>query len=116
MIFMAQPQFQTDVVGSGSLSVLCPIPEADLVATALLSTDSCKQIVFCLAVGQEIADHQTPNVAVVHVLDGQMTVHVQQQAIELGSGDLVVIPSRVTHSVQAATPTRFMLTLVKESD
>ncbi len=112
--------FQTTSVGQCKLAELCPIPADKIASTILLSTTSSKQIVFCLGQGQELADHQTPNVATIHVLDGAAVVHVASDSLDqsysLESGGLVMIPPRVTHSVKAMQPTRILLTLVKESD
>ena len=112
--------FQTTSVGHCTLPELCPIPAAKIASTVLLATPESKQIVFCLGQGQELADHQTPNVATIHVLDGAVTVHIHgdsaNESYALRSGGVVVIPSRVTHSVKAVEPTRMLLTLVKDSD
>ena len=112
--------FQTTSVGHGTLAQLCPIPADKVASTILVSTTISKQIVICLGQGQELADHQTPNVATIHVLDGAATVHVASDSLDesysLESGGLVVIPPRVTHSVKAIQPTRMLLTLVKDSD
>lgn len=111
--------FQTNAVGHGSVDQLCPIPTDKIDSTILLATPSSKQIVFCLDQGQELADHQAPYVATIHVLDGAVAVHIDDDSLNesysLESGGVVVIPSRVTHSVKAIQPTRMLLTLVKDS-
>ena len=112
---MAAPKFDNATLGHGSLEELCPIPADKLSSTILVSTSTAKQIVFCLAAGQALTDHQTPNVATIHLLDGRATVRAFDKAYELKRGDFVVLPPRVTHSVHATEPTRFMLTLVKDS-
>ena len=112
--------FETTSVGHCSLAELCPIPAEKIASTILLATPASKQIVFCLGQGQELADHQTPNVATIHVLDGAVNVHILSDSVDesysLETGGVVVIPSRVTHSVKAVEPTRMLLTLVKDSD
>lgn len=112
---MASATFQCNQLGHGSLDDLCPLPDDKTVCTTLLEAGGCKQLVFCLAAGNELSDHQTPNTAMIHLLRGNATVRVGDEVYELHRGGVVVIPPRVTHSVHANQPTRFLLTLIKAS-
>jgi len=112
---MAIATFQCDQLGHGSIVDLCPLPDDKTVCTTSLDAGGCKQLVFGLAAGNELSDHQTPNTAVIHLVHGDATVRVGDEFFELEPGGVVVIPPRITHSVHANQPTRFMLTLIKVS-
>lgn len=112
--------FQTTAVGQCTLDDLCPIPNDKVASTVLLSTSTSKQIVICLGQGQELADHQTPSTATIHVLEGAAKVRIADAMIDetynLESGGMVVIPPRITHSVMAVQATRMLLTLVQDAE
>lgn len=109
-------ELTTTDVGHANLAELGSISADRVSSTILLSTETSKQLLFCFDKGQELADHQTPNVAIIHLIDGHAVVRVAEQSFSLGHGGMVVIPPRVTHSVQATEPTRMLLVLEKETD
>ena len=112
---MAQTLLPTDRVTACDLEESCPIESDKLASSVLIQSNGLKQIIFCLDGGQLLNDHQTPNVAIVQILSGTMTVTVGDEEYILGEQEVVVIPPRQTHAVHALVPTRFLLTLVKET-
>ena len=110
---MARPLFDTDAVHFASLPETCPVVPGAVVSKPLINTDAIKQIMFSMDAGQELADHQAPFVATVHVLDGRLDVTVDGDERAMGPGDWVVLPPDARHALVAREGTRFMLTLVR---
>ena len=115
MMVMAQSLFDTTTDQQANLLELIPVTPGAVVSKALLNLPACKVIAFSMDAGQSISEHRAPSVAAVHVLDGRLRFTVNGRACALAAHDLLVMPPNAPHHLDATEPTRFLLTLVKES-
>lgn len=70
-----------------------------------------RQTITALCAGQELAEHNSPVEATLHVLEGHVKLAWEDQTWQGRSGDLVQIP-RDRHSLQAIEDSVFLLTVV----
>ncbi|MEO0538935.1 MAG: cupin domain-containing protein [Cyanobacteria bacterium P01_A01_bin.123] len=66
---------------------------------------------FCLGADTEISEHTATRNATVQVLEGKGTLTLNQDAIALEPGVLILMPANAPHSLVAATELTFILTL-----
>ncbi|MBE9109234.1 cupin domain-containing protein [Nodosilinea sp. LEGE 07298] len=67
--------------------------------------------IFCLARGTDIAEHTSTRNAVVQVLEGQGTLTLNGEDVELVPGRFVFMPANAPHALKATENLAFLLTL-----
>ncbi|MGO1537768.1 MAG: cupin domain-containing protein [Leucobacter sp.] len=72
-----------------------------------------RQTVIALLADSELAEHDSPPEATLHVLSGKIQLIVGDQPTEIAAGDLIEIPSE-RHSVVALEDSVFLLTAIRK--
>lgn len=85
--------------------------ETGIVSKVLLKVPYCQYTLFCLAAGTDIAEHTSTRNAVVQVIEGQGTLTLEGQDINLEPGVFVFMPANAPHALKADTNLAFLLTL-----
>lgn len=85
--------------------------ETGILSKVLLKTAHCQYTLFCLATGTDIAEHTSTRDAVVHVIEGQGTLILNGQEINLQPGVFVFMPANAPHALKAEHNLAFLLTL-----
>ncbi|HYO80702.1 MAG TPA: cupin domain-containing protein [Bryobacteraceae bacterium] len=96
-----------------SLFTETAIPEKGILSHTLYNDDALKIILFGFASGQELTAHTAPMPATMMFLEGEANITVGDDKHSVGSGALVHMEPKVTHSIVAATPLRMLLYLHK---
>ena len=65
--------------------------------------------------GESLSEHTAPFDALVHVLGGSFTLTIGGTAVEAPAGAFVRLPAGVPHAVEAAGPSRMVLTMLREA-
>jgi quercetin dioxygenase-like cupin family protein len=112
---MVKPLYQTEQVNHANLLELTPIVEDATVSKPLVNSDAIRQVVFAMDKGQLMSEHRAPFVVVVQVLDGELDFTVDGKTSSLVAHDWLIMPPDKPHDLNAVEPTRFLLTMVKES-
>ncbi|MBM4062141.1 MAG: cupin domain-containing protein [Planctomycetes bacterium] len=110
---MAKALFRAQDVATANLLEAVPVVAGAIVSKTLVDCGSGKWIVFAMDGGQAISEHHTPFFLTVLVLDGKLDFAVGGKKHTLGPGDWLCAPSNAEHDLVAASPTRFLLTLVR---
>lgn len=74
-----------------------------------------RHTMLALLAGAELAEHDSPPEATLHLLTGRVRLIGVGRAWELGPGDLVPIPPE-RHSVTALEDSVFLLTVIRATD
>jgi len=69
---------------------------------------------FAFDVGQGLSEHTAPFDALVQIVDGTADIFVDGEAHRLEAGDLMVMPAGHPHSLQAVTPFKMILTMIRQ--
>jgi quercetin dioxygenase-like cupin family protein len=112
---MAQPLFGFDAVSEANLLELIICVKSGTVRKTLMDAPGLKQVLFAMDAGQELSEHRSPYLALVHVLDGTMRMRVNGQDHALRPASWLLMPPDTPHDVHADEPTRFLLTLMRTS-
>ena len=68
---------------------------------------------FAFDAGQSLSEHTTPFDAVAHVLEGDAEIIIAGTALRVSAGEMVLMPANQPHAVQARTPFKMMLTMIR---
>lgn len=84
-----------------------------VVSRTLIKSDAGTVTVFAFDAGQELSEHTTPFDALVHVLDGEAEIRVNQDIYVVGVGELLTMPANEPHALRAVQPFKMLLTMIK---
>lgn len=112
---MAQPLFASDTPRAANLLELITVVEAGTVSKTLLNEPAFKLVLFAMDAGQEMSEHRAPYLALIQVLDGRLRMQVAGRSHSLGPASWLLLPPDAPHDAMAETPTRFLLTLVRNA-
>ncbi len=110
---MSGPLFDASIPARSRLVELIQLQAATIVSRALVHQPGGKLVLFGMGAGQEISEHRSPFTAIVHVLDGEITVTVDGAAHELRPGDWLLMPANLPHALRATSDVRFLLTMLR---
>ncbi len=68
---------------------------------------------FAFDAGQSLSEHTTPFDAVAHVLEGHAEITIAGTPIGVSPGEIVLMPANQPHAVQARSPFKMMLTMIR---
>ncbi len=68
---------------------------------------------FAFDEGQKLSEHTAPFDALVQVLDGKVRLVIGGKEIIAGIGETVLMPANVPHALEAVTPFKMLLTMIR---
>lgn len=93
--------------------LLTPAPHG--IASRILSKNNGGSItLFAFDAGQGLSEHTAPFDAIVMVLDGRLLLTIGGTEVTARPGTVVRMPAHVPHAVDAAEPSRMILTMLRE--
>ena len=98
-----------DIVG------LVDYEEGRVVSRTLSSKPYVNITLFAFDKDEEISAHTSPGDAMVQVLDGEALINIDGKKIKATTGQVVVMPANVPHSVRASSQFKMLLTVVKQA-
>ena len=95
------------------LADLVAYQDGSVVSRKLLKKDAGNVTLFAFAAGQSLSEHTAPFDALVQVLDGEATVRIAGKPYRLAAGDAIVMPANRPHALDAVTPFKMALTMIR---
>jgi len=89
--------------------------EGRVVSRTLSSKPYVNITLFAFDKDEEISAHTSPGDAMVQVLDGEALINIDGKKIKATTGQVVVMPANVPHSVSASSQFKMLLTVVKQA-
>ncbi len=80
-------------------------------AESLIRTDQLRVVLVTMREGASLHEHSAPGHITIHVLEGEMTVTVEDDEIKLTPGGMIAIGATVRHAVHAMSDGAFLLTI-----
>lgn len=68
---------------------------------------------FAFDTGQGLSEHTAPFDALVYVLEGRVEILLSGKPIELGAGEMLLMPAGEPHALKALTPFKMILTMIR---
>lgn len=85
-----------------------------VVSRTLINKQAGTVTLFSFDAGQGLSEHTAPFDALVHVLEGTVTITLGGIAHLLDKDDMIIMPAGVPHALKAASKMKMMLVMVKE--
>jgi len=68
---------------------------------------------FAFDKGQRLSTHSAPFDAIVQVIEGEAEIGINDQPFQMKSGDTIIMPAGIPHSVIATEKFKMVLTMIK---
>lgn len=89
--------------------------ETDRNAITVCKTNGMRIVLFALHKGAELKRHTAQGVISVQVLDGKIRFDTDEESLERGAGQMLMLHEKIPHSVLALEESVFLLTLALQS-
>ncbi|MBU1672291.1 MAG: cupin domain-containing protein [Actinobacteria bacterium] len=87
--------------------------EGSVVSREVMKGKAGTVTVFAFDEGEGLSEHTAPFDAMVQVLEGRVEVTIDGEPLEVGEGEVVIMPADHPHALKALTPFKMLLTLIK---
>lgn len=87
--------------------------EGTVVNKTLIEKKAGSVTLFAFDQGQGLSEHTAPFDAMVCVLDGKAEVTISGNPIDLGRGEMVIMPANKPHALKALEKFKMMLIMIK---
>lgn len=101
---LPEPTLLTDMI--------CIQPDA-IVSRMLLTKKDGTVTLFAFDHDQFLSEHTAPYDALVHILEGDMTITINGHPHHLTNGQIILLPANQPHALTANHPTKMLLTMIK---
>ena len=85
-----------------------------VVSRTIIKSDAGNVTLFAFAKGQELSEHTAPFDALVHVLDGEAEIRINQDTHIVKTGELLIMPANEPHALRAVESFKMLLTMIKD--
>ena len=96
-----------------NLDALIEYSTDSIVSKTILDKPVGTITLFAFDAGQRLSEHQAPYDAVVQVVDGNALIVIDGKDIEVGTGELIIMPGNVPHAVKANEKFKMLLTMIR---
>lgn len=96
-----------------TLSQAIEYAEGSVVSRTVVRKSGGNVTLFAYDKGEGLAEHTTPHEAIVQVLDGVLEITIGGHPNTVQSGQLILLPANVAHSVKAIERAKMLLIMIK---
>ena len=101
-------------VGNGqNMGNLVEYSKDSIVSKTILDKKTGTITLFAFDKGQKLSEHTSPYDAVVQVIDGCAQIIIDGQPKEILTGDIIIMPANIPHSVTANEQFKMLLTMIR---
>ncbi len=90
--------------------------EGKVVSLTLAQRKGVGVTLFAIDKGEGLNTHSAPGDAMATILDGEVEITIDKTPYTARSGQVVVMPAGVPHSLKATEPFKMLLTVVKDAE
>jgi quercetin dioxygenase-like cupin family protein len=87
--------------------------QGSVVSREIIKKTTGTVTVFAFDAGQGLSEHTAPFDALVYILDGEAEIRISSKAYRLRAGEFIIMPAQEPHALQALTPFKMMLVMIK---
>ena len=84
-----------------------------VVSRTLLKNSGGTVTIFAFSQGQGLSKHSASFDALVQILDGKMTITIEEEDHIVNKGELLLMPADIPHALIAEEDTRMLLVMLK---
>ena len=87
--------------------------KGSVVSREIISQKTGTLTLFAFDEGQGLSEHTAPFDATVYCLDGVAEVTISGNPIQLKTGEMVIMPANEPHALQAVSPFKMLLIMIR---
>lgn len=95
------------------LTTIVDYQEGSVVSRVLFRGPGGTATVFAFAEGEGLDEHTNPNDAIVHVLEGEVSIRIESATHRVQAGEVLHLPPSVPHALVAGSAYKMLLVLLK---
>ncbi|MCB0195367.1 MAG: cupin domain-containing protein [Anaerolineae bacterium] len=95
------------------LSTLVAYQTGQVVSRTLAQNSGVSVTLFAFAAGEGLSTHTASGDALVHIVDGEALITIDNEEMRVSAGQAVVMPANVPHAVAAPTDFKMLLVIIK---
>jgi quercetin dioxygenase-like cupin family protein len=99
---------------SQNIASLVKYADDSVVSKTLLNKPVGTITLFAFDKGQGLSEHQAPFDAVVQVIDGVGRVTIDGTDHDIATGEIIIMPANIPHSVSADQKFKMQLTMIRQ--
>ncbi len=84
-----------------------------VVSKTIIKKETGTITLFAFDKGQGLSPHIAPFDALVQVVDGECVFFIGEEKNAMQTGDCIILPAGIVHSVESVTPFKMLLTMIK---
>ena len=84
-----------------------------VVSKTIIKKETGTVTLFAFDKGQGLSPHVAPFDALVQIVDGECDFFISEQKNNMKTGDCLILPAGLVHSVESLTPFKMLLTMIK---
>ena len=104
-----------DVAKTANMTALVDYAPDAIVSKTLIKKDTGTVTLFAFDKGQGLSEHTAPFNAMVNVIDGEGIVIIDKVEHKVKSGEFIIMPANITHSLDAREQFKMILTMIKSN-
>lgn len=97
------------------LHALVSPPDRGIASRVLAKTSGGSLTLFAFDGGEGLTEHSSPFDAMVLPLEGELRLVIGGTPVDAAPGTVVRMPANVPHAVEAVTPARMLLVMLREA-
>jgi len=97
-----------------SVVKLAEYQEGSVVSRTVIDRKIGTVTVFAFDTGEGLSEHTAPFDALVHVIDGKAEITISGEEIEVGSGEMIIMPAGKPHSLRAVERFKMILIMIRQ--
>lgn len=96
-----------------NLTKILQVQTGAVVSRTLINQKTGTVTLFAFDKDEGLSEHTTPFDASVYVLEGVMKITISSNPYELKAGDLIIMPANQPHALEAITPAKMLLVMIR---
>jgi quercetin dioxygenase-like cupin family protein len=101
------------LANSCNLNALIDYAADSVVSKTLMDKSAATITLFAFDKGQQLSEHTAPFDAVIQVIDGSGIISIDGKQNTVASGELIIMPANVPHSVSAEEKFKMLLIMIR---
>ncbi len=96
-----------------NLTKILQVQTGAVVSRTLINQKTGTVTMFAFDKNEGLSEHTAPYDASVYVIEGEMEITISSNSYELTAGDLIIMPANQPHALNAITPTKMLLVMIR---
>jgi quercetin dioxygenase-like cupin family protein len=84
-----------------------------VVSKTLIKKKTGTVTLFAFDGGEGLSEHTAPYDALVQVIEGKTEITISSKSLELGEGEMIILPANEPHALRATEKFKMILTMIR---